>query len=134
MNLLMFQLQKKTLHPSNHKLNHQWFKLRAAIRKELNPGCQSGEENIVATKKDGSYNEGEMEHIDDELDEDHENLIDDDLEKHLAKKLKNVATKTTKKGKGVKGLSPLKKGKMKKNAKRMSIATNTRRATRKTIS
>jgi hypothetical protein len=28
----------------------------------------------------------------------------------------------------------LKKGKMKKNAKRMSIATNTRRATRKTIS
>jgi len=76
---------KKTFHPSNHKINYQWFKLRAAIRKELNLKCQNGEENIVATKKDGSYSEGEMEHIDDELDENHENLTDDDLKNILPK-------------------------------------------------
>jgi hypothetical protein len=91
------------------------------------------EKNIDTTKTDGSFSEGEMEHIDDEFDEEKEDLTN---EKHLAKKHKTVAIKTTKKGKGVDGPSPLRKGKMKKKlvVERMNIITNTRHATEKIVS
>jgi hypothetical protein len=50
-----------------------------------------------------------MEHIDDEFDEEQEDPINDDLQKHHAKKPKIVVIKTTKKGKGVDGPSTFKK-------------------------
>jgi hypothetical protein len=88
--------------------------LDLAIRKELNLRSWNGGKNIDAAKQGGSFSEGEMEHIDDELDEEQEDPTNDDLEKHLAKKPKTNVIKTTKKGKGVNRPSPLKKGKMKK--------------------